>query len=311
VDYSPWLVDRVQAHDAEAIADFVWEIVQANPGVGVGTDGFREHWKDHARKIFMYDLGQHLDSTSTVAFDELRAALVLILLHDNFSGFIIASDAPRYLATVMLPHVFHAKSVEALVTAANEFIRHMRKDTPYWLDVPLYRIAGLNPWENPPPEEHIDFLMILGKLPFASRTHLFDFTFRNEIRGPSTTHIADRSTSYPTRMRGIDAEESTRLLMDAGILMRSEDPVDILKRMKVIELKEFLSHEGVVCSKSLKKVELIALAAQECPQAVAKKGEGVLVVRLSPRYLPSITWAHRYIEESMSFFQVWLGFALQ
>ena len=150
-DFSRWLCDRIKANDAEAVAEFVLAGGRGgNPGIGLGSDGFREHWQRNARQLLQRPLETHLCRGTPRAYLELRAALVLILLHDNVGGFIMASDAPRYLATVMIPHCFQPVGVEQLAKRANAFIREMRKDTPFWEDFPLFRIGESPPWPSPP-----------------------------------------------------------------------------------------------------------------------------------------------------------------
>jgi hypothetical protein len=310
-DFSPWLCERVRANDADALADFVWRVVQANPGAGVGDDAFRTHWQDHAKQILGFRLDHYLHTETPDAFTELRAALVLVLLHDNFGGFVMASDAPHYLATVMLPYVFKTVEVEELIRRANGFIRHMRKDSPFWEDFPLFKPAGLDPWNEPRPEEATGFCRVLRTLPLATRDHLFDFASLSDRRASSGSQPLDQATSYGTRKRGIDAEESARLLLQSGLLVRSDDPRGALQRLTVKELTEFLAQQSVQGGKGRRKDKLIEAAMDRCPQAVAEKAKGVCIARLAPQYASAVAWAHKHIDRSVPFFQVWLGFAFE
>jgi len=237
--------------------------------------------------------------------------LVLVLLHDNFGGFVMASDAPRYLATVMLPYVFKTVDLEELIRRANAFIRHMRKDTPFWEDFPLFKPGGLDPWTEPRPEEVTEFCRVLRTLPLATREHLIDFASRSDRRASSGSQPVDQATSYGTRKRGIEAEESGRLLLQMGLLVRSDDPRGALQRLTVKELTEFLAQQGVEGVKVRRKGKLIDTAMERCPQAVAEKAKGVCIARLAPQYAPAVAWAHEHIDRSVPFFQVWLGFAFE
>ncbi len=310
-DFSPWLYERIRANDADAIADFVWHVVQANPGVGAGDGAFRRHWQDHTKQILGFRLDRYLNSETADAFVELRAALVLILLHDSFGGFVMASDAPHYLATAMLPYVFKTVDLEELARRANAFIRHMRKDTPFWEDFPLFKAAGLDPWAEPRPDEVREFCRVLRTLPLATREHLFDFASRSDTRAASGSQPVDQATSYGTRKRGIDAEESAGLLLQSGLLVRSSDPRGALQRMTVKELTEFLAQQGVEGVKGRRKDKLIDAAMERCPQTVAEKAKGVCIARLVPQHASAVVWAHEHIHRSVPFFQVWLGFALE
>ncbi len=181
-DFSPWLYERIRADDADTIADFVWSIVQANPGAGAGDEVFRKHWKDLANRILGFRLDRYLRIETPETYIELRAALVLILLHDNFGGFVMAGDAARYLATVMLPYVFKTIDEAELITRANWFIRHMRKDTPFWQDFPLFEPSAFDSWTQARPKEVTEFCQILRTLPLATRKRFFDIPSPNDTR---------------------------------------------------------------------------------------------------------------------------------
>ncbi len=62
-DFSRWLCDRIAADDAGAIADFVWRVVEANPGVGIGSDGFRQHWQEAGMAIYASATGKRPETT--------------------------------------------------------------------------------------------------------------------------------------------------------------------------------------------------------------------------------------------------------
>ena len=82
----------------------------------------------------------------------------------------------------------------------------------------------------------------------------------------------DQATSYCTRMRGIDAEESAMLLIQSGLLVRLDDPRVVLRRMKVNELTEFLTRQGIEGVKGSRKEKLIARSRERfaTPRAIVE-----------------------------------------
>ncbi len=311
IDFSEWLGDRVIAGDADAIVDFKWRVVEANPGVGVGTDTFRRHWQESAKSVLRYPLERHLRSHAPEAFVELRVALLTVLIHESFGGFIMASDAPRYVATIMLPHELEVLDIESLIKRANVFIRMMRKDTPFWEDFPLFKADALLPWNIPRVATVLEFCQTLRKLPHGSRCHFMDAVSRADTRAASGAQALEQATSYATRKRGLDAEESANRIVNSGLSVRSNDPKGLLRRWTVKELHELLTAEELEFKKSWSKDRLISVAIEQCPSVVTESMRDKYISCLCPTFEPAVQWAHAEIEATIPFFQVWLGFAFE
>lgn len=311
VDFSRWLCDRIEAEDNEAVAEFVWRAVEGNPGVGLGSDGFREHWQSNARQLLQRPLNTYLRDGTPRAYVELRAALVLILLHDGFGGFIMASDAPRYLATVMVPHRFETTGAELLAKQANTFIRTMRKDTPFWEDFPLFRIDAPSPWQSPPDPAIDAFCAALRALPLGSRSHFFDAIPPLRSGNVGEGHCLDRASSYMTRKRGLDEAESAACLLRSGLVVRSQDPRAVLRGMSAGELMDLLSQHGVEYRKSWKKEKLVSAVLNGCPAAAQAAAQGVILADIAPQHAQAAEWARAHIDRATPFFQLWLGFGVE
>jgi hypothetical protein len=84
IDFSGWLCSKIAAHDDQAVVNFVWRIVEANPGLGFGADGFRDHWMESTRKLLALPIGRFLTCTIGEAETELRATMILISIHVHF-----------------------------------------------------------------------------------------------------------------------------------------------------------------------------------------------------------------------------------
>jgi hypothetical protein len=309
-DFSRWLCDRIEANDAEAVAEFVWRTVEGNPGVGLGNDGFREHWQKSARQLLERPLDMHLSGGTPRAYLELRAALVLILLHDTVGGFIMASDAPRYLATVMMPHGFQPAGVEQLAKRANAFIREMRKDTPFWEDFPLFRVGESPPWPSPPDPAAQGFCAELRLLPLGSRSHFFDAVAPLLAQKGGGQQALDQASSYMTRKRGLDGAESAALLLKSGLLVRSDDLRAFLQGMSVHDLVALLSREGVEFRKSWKKEKLVSAVLDRCPAAAQAAAQGMVLADIAFPYAEAARWARAEIDRITPLFQMWLEFGV-
>jgi hypothetical protein len=137
-----------------------------------------------------------------------------------FNGFAMASDAARFLATVMFPHAFQPTELEELVKRGNRFIRAMRKDTPYWSSFPLFSRRRPAHWQSRPTPTAAMLLETLRQLPIVTRAHFFDVA-----GGRYNRKSLAEATSYMTRKRGLDGLESASLLERSGIVTREQDPV--------------------------------------------------------------------------------------
>jgi hypothetical protein len=255
-------------------------------------------------------LDTHLIARTRQAYTELRAALMLVLPHDNFCGFIMAGDAPRYLATVMLPHSFWPANMDCLVTQANQFIRKMRKDTPFWKDFDLFKPEQLNNLcpDQDPQFDH--FLGLLRSLPFGSRCHFFDLIDEYAESRAGRKPI-EQLTSYPTRKRGIDAHESAKRLSKSGLIDPSHNPRAFLLGKTTKELHRLLYDAGVEFSKSWKKEKLVSTAMDKCPGSVAKMCEEVVIGRIPQHYTELARRAIEHINRTIPFFQVWAAFGVE
>ncbi len=311
VDFSRWLCDRIEAEESEAVADFVWRVVEGNPGIGLGADGFREHWRRSARRLLHCPLDTYLRGGTKRAYVELRAALVLLLLHDSFGGFIMATDAPRYLATVMVPHRFEPIGADLLAKRANAFIWTMRKDTPFWEHFPLFRTDVPSPWQSPPDPAADGFCVALRALPLGSRSHFFDVIAPLRSVKGSTPQRLDRASSYMTRKRGLDEAESAACLLRSGLLVGVQDQRAALRGMSAGQLMELLSTQGVAYRKSWKKEKLVSAILDECPAAAQAAAQGMGLADIAPQHVQAAAWAQAHIDRVTPFFQLWLGFGVE
>jgi hypothetical protein len=292
------------------VTDFVWRTVEANPGVGLGSAGFREYWRRQVKQLLDHPLDTHLSGDTQRAYVELRAALVLILLHDSFGGFVMASDAPRYLATVMVPHSFQPIAGEELVRKANAFIRKTRKDTPFWEGFPLFRPEECLTFGSRRDPSTQSFCRALLRLPLGSRSHYFDVAALLSKRG-GETHAVEPASSYSTRKRGLDRNESTALLLQSGLLARSQDLRAYLLGKSVGDLTALLSQHGVEFRKSWKKEKLVTAVLDGCPAEAKAAAHDVLLAGIAPNSAQQSEWAQAHIDRTTLFFQLWLGFGLE
>jgi len=311
VDFSPWLCCKIAAKDSEAVATFVWQVVQANPGMGLGVDYFENYWKSKAREILSVPLDIYLKQGTCEAYTELRCALILIFLHENLDGFVLTSEAGKYLATVMLPHRFKAEGVARLVLRANSFVRAMRKDAPVWKEFPLLTTEEFSVPEPPNDPRFADFQQRLGELPFGARLHFFDIIRYRAFRADSVRRTPlEGMTLYETRLRGLDPRESAQALVRSGLVIRVDDLESFLLNKTKDELSAILSGANVGHRESWKKDRLVRLALDRCQDKVSEMSREVMFGDVAPEYDQAARLGMLYVDSSALFYRLWLGFGL-
>jgi len=130
-DFSPWLRDRVARGDAQAVGEYLFRVREANPGLGESRERLRRRYGRLARALLGAPLEQHLAGGDEEAFLELRVALVLLAVHEGFSGFIMTGEAADFVAAIMAPHDVALRNACDLVEARNRFVREMGQEMSY------------------------------------------------------------------------------------------------------------------------------------------------------------------------------------
>src|SRR6476646_11232925 len=148
-DVSPWLAERIRQGDAEAVGEYLWRLREANPGLGEPLDRLRQHYMALAGRILAAPLERHLAGADSQAYLDLRVALVLLAVHEGFSGFIMTGEAADFVAAVMAPHALELADAGGLVDARNEFVREMGREMSYWAAWPILPPDGLPPLAPP------------------------------------------------------------------------------------------------------------------------------------------------------------------
>ena len=124
VDFSPWLAERVRRRDVEAVAEYLYRIREPNPGIGESPEQLRANYTQLAERIVNAPFDRFLTGGDEAAFTDLRVALVLLAVHEGFSGFIMTGEAADFMASVMAPHRLAICDVQHLVEDRNEFVRN-------------------------------------------------------------------------------------------------------------------------------------------------------------------------------------------
>ena len=304
VDFSPWLRERLRARDADAVGEYLWRTREANPGVGDSVAQFRQHYRALAGVLLAAPLTRYLHG-SEPALLELRTALVMLAVHEGFSGFIMTGESADFIAAVMSPHEIRLHDAERLVARRNAFVSHMAGEMSYWAGWPVLTLDGL------PPLGMADgmrpLLGLLASLPLATRAHAVDTLrhFAAETRVPRTLASLSR---YETRKRGLDVTDSVRRIMASGLVVPATDLEAWLAGWTRRDLLAFLAQAGLRPRNSWSKERLAEFARTECESLLRTRMLESGAVELAPAYLDAARRLRDHLDGARETWRVWLGF---
>ena len=307
VDFSPWLRERVRRGDVEAVGEYLWRIREANPGVGSSEEDFRQRFQALAASLMETPLDRYLLDGTEDGYLDLRVTLVLLAAHEGFSGFIMTGEAADFLAAAVCPHAFTLAGGDRLVEARNEFVSKMASEMSYWSTWPPLVADALHP-VIPPRDPDVDAVLTrLNPLPLGVRAHASD-VLRHLVADPSTPRTLASLSRYETRKRGLDVAESTRLIMDTGLVVPATELKGWLAGWTRRDLLGFLAHCGVRPRNSWGKERLAEVAEAECAEPLRQRMSESGVVELSPGHVHGARLLREYLDGVKETWRVWLGF---
>ena len=306
-DFSPWLRERIRRGDDRAAGDYLWRVREANPGVGDSEDDFRRRYRALAAAVLEARLETHLQGGSDDAYLDLRVALILLAAHEGFSGFIMTGEAADFLAAAVCPHAFTLAGAERLVELRNDFVRRMAGEMSYWSTWPPLAAESLHPIVPPPDPQLSALLALLVPLPLGVRAHAAD-VLRHLVADPSVPRTLASLSRYETRKRGLDVAESTRLIMETGMVVPASELKGWLSGWTRRDLLGFLAHCGVRPRNSWSKERLAEVAESECADLLRQRMSESGVVELNPRHIRGAGLLRQYLDGVKETWRVWLGF---
>jgi hypothetical protein len=306
-DFSPWLTERVRRQDDEAVGEYLWRLREANPGLGEPPDRLRDHYRVLAHRILSAPFERQLVGGDAAAYLDLRVALVLLAVHEGFSGFIMTGEAADFTAAVMAPHALELTDGDRLVQDRNEFVREMGKEMSYWAAWPMLSADGLASL-TPPDDPGLRCLLNeLRPMPLGARAHAVD-SIRHLSAHPHVPKTLASLSRYETRKRGLDVTDSSRLILETGIAAPSTDVGAWLGTWTRRDLLGFLAQFGVGARNSWGKERLAEVAMTECADQLRQRMADAGVIELAAEHADAARLLRLHVEGARETWRVWLGF---
>jgi hypothetical protein len=307
VDFSPWLRERVRREDVEGLAEYLWRVRRANPGLGGSNEQVHRRYFDLARAIMSAPVDRYLTRGCEEAYLDLRVALIIVGAHESFSGFIMAGESAEFIAAVMAPYGLSLTDGHELLCQRNAFVVEMSQGLDYWaLWTPLSPDALRSP--IPPHDTRFQLLLTeLAKLPLGTRAHAVD-ALRHLSADPETPRTV-ASLCHPETLRhGLDLVDSSRLILESGLVASATDMGAWLDGLTRRDLLQFLTRTGYRAPKSWNKERLALAAMSERPDAVREKMAESGAVELASEHAEAAHRLRGYLEDVKETWRVWLGF---
>jgi hypothetical protein len=306
-DFSPWLRERVRRDDVEALGEYLWRVRRANPGMGGSNEQLLQRYGELARAVMVAPIDRHLARGSAEAYLELRVALFMLAVHESFSGFIMAGEATDFVAAAMAPYSFSLVDGPDLLHRRNAFVAEMARGMDYWACwTPLTFDAIRSP--IPPHDSAFQVLLAaLARLPLGTRAHAVD-ALRHLSADPKAPRSLVSLCRHDTQRHGLDVAESSRLILESGLVVPASDMGAWLEGVTRRDLLAFMAQAGYRAPKSWNKGRLAEMALAERPDAVRARMLESGAVELAPAYAEATHRLRGYLEDVKETWRLWLGF---
>ena len=307
LDFSPWLRERVRRHEVDGLGEYLWRVRRANPGVGATGEQVQRQCNEVARSVMAAALGRYLQEGTSAGYLDLRVALVMLAAHESFSGFIMAGEAADFAAAVMSPYSFRLSQAARLVERRNQFVAEMGQGMDYWACWAPLSVEVLRSPLPPPDPAFQAMLAALLTLPLGSRAHAVD-ALRHLSTDPGVPRSLASLSRQETRRRGVDVADSSRLILQSGLVVPASDPEAWLAGWTRRDLLAFVGQCGLRAPKSWSKERLAEMALGQCASSVYERMAESGVVELAPDHAEAAARLGSYIEDVKETWRVWLGF---
>jgi hypothetical protein len=219
----------------------------------------------------------------------------------------MAGESADFIAAAMAPHSLSLVGGNELLQRRNSFVAQMGSEMEYWA---CWTPLAPDSLRSPIPPHDSSFQALLGtlvKLPLGSRAHAVD-ALRHIAADPYAPRSLASLCRYETLRWGLDVADSSRLILDSGLVVLARDAGTWIKGWTRRDLLNFLTKVGIRAPKSWSKERLAEVALADCEPAVRSRMEESGAVELAPAYAEAAGRLGSYIEDVKETWRVWLGF---
>jgi hypothetical protein len=242
-DFTSFIIERLRAGDVESIGRLMQGVIAANPGLGINGGWMNKE----VESVLQAPLEKYLHFTDRDVYHHLRAIWIIAGKEGGSREFWLTNQTPQFCSKALSPYEMEIQlKIEELIEKGNNFIREMRKDVVYWLDVPLFKEADF----QIPPVPEGEAVEKVRDLTIGARLQLF---FAVESGGGCLPRLTD----YELRKFGLYIPDTSQEITESGLLSLSEDSELLKKTMTKNDLAAACDKVGVSYKKSWNKDKLL------------------------------------------------------
>lgn len=240
-DLIPFIANRIAEHDLQSVKKFMSLVVEANPGLGIGSNWIEQS----VDEVISTPFQKYVEFESGDGLRELQAYFIVASKAGGGRQFLITEDVPELICQALLCHQpIWKPHVTELITKANAWIEEMAEDIPYWETYPRFNsiFKGCQRTDE-------KLASTLQHLTPAARLHLF---YAIEANGGALQSL----TNYQIRSLGIDVEATSWELIALKVVNASHSSNSIASAFSKNDLVGICQNHGLSFKKSWNKKKL-------------------------------------------------------
>jgi hypothetical protein len=272
-DFTPFIISCLKSADLSPVKSLMTALVSGNPGLGIGLQ-----WAgDEVAAVAAIDYDRYLESDDPDTVLEIKALFIVASKAGGGREFWLTDEKARLFSYALCCDRIHwLPAMTTLRDRANGFICSMWKDTPYWLDYPLFSESS---WDIVPPDPHPSDALFNG-LPIGARIHLLSLA--EPKRGGQGSLL--RGTTFAMRDLGVNSLQTADLLLASGLCEPVSDAGALEGVWSKDELIGFLQSAGVGYRRSWSKRQLLDAVAAGAPELVQQACTVARTASVKPEY---------------------------
>jgi hypothetical protein len=289
-DFTAFIIERLKMGDLYSIYTLMRSIIEANPGVGIGSSWINEE----IRIIIKTDLNKYISFDDPSAILELKAMWIISAKAGGARDFWLTERTPLQVAQALcIYNILLKPGMTELLDKVNSFIRKMRKDNPYWDDQPLFSANDLTLPELSPSE----CVRKIRSLSIGARLHLFCAICFVSNDLPDVT-------DYATRSFGLHIPDTTKEILTSQLLTPAHDPQFLKETMNKDDLIAACKSTGTAYKKSWNKTKILQSLVENASGCIEKLMERHQFVLPNPNYTEELHVLRSRAEQLETIFKI-------
>ncbi len=312
-DLIPFISECLKEEDLSSIIRLMREVLRANPGLIFSIEGSAEPSDDEKTKsraatwidqpvktIARMDFKPYVVFEDTDAYFQLQASFIVAEKSGGDRKFWIKGENPQLFAWCLCVYQpSWQEKLDELVDRGNSFIDTRAIKHDFWKDFPRFEKPDLSGSVNVSAYTRDT---IKGLSP-AARMHLLYAVSRlrpGEIWRKRGGHQLSELTNYAIRSFGINIPQTTREIINTGLLTKSKESRAYVHRKTKEQLMQACEKTNTSYKKSWKKAEVFEALEKNASEYIAEEMDQLDLVLINFKHeedlLALVDYAEKLVE---------------